>query len=98
MNAQECPVVYTDYSFQPAAQMYIARDRLPIRLEGTVETRSGMDHDGWFQRIRDDYAQLDAASRESVDAWLRECNAAQALQLEIGVRLRRVGLHVAVER
>ncbi|WP_374009003.1 ArnT family glycosyltransferase [Leifsonia sp. LS-T14] len=53
-NAGDCPVTYTDYSFQPAAQMYVARDRLAIRLAGTVPTRSGLGHDGWFQRIRDD--------------------------------------------
>lgn len=82
------------------------RKRLPRSL-GAIEfpmdagrfRRDAMPYTLWmFQRIRDDYAQLDATSRESVDAWLRECNAAQALQLEIGVRLRRVGLHVAVER
>nr|WP_241695996.1 glutathione S-transferase family protein [Solimonas terrae] len=82
------------------------RRRLPRAL-GAVEfpmgryrfRRDAMPYTLWMlQRIQDDYAQLDAAARATVDAWLQRQDAASALQLDIGTRLQRVGLHVMVER
>lgn len=82
------------------------RQRLPRAL-GAIEfpmgsgrfRRDAMPYTLWMlQRIQDDYARLDAGSRALVDAWLKSQNAEQALQLDVGVRLRRAGLHVMVER
>src|SRR3546814_2624607 len=81
------------------------RKRLP-RAHGQIEFPMGPDRFrrdavpytlGMFQRVQDHCAQLDATSHAAVDAWLNEQDAGQALQLEIGVRLRRTGLHVMVE-
>lgn len=82
------------------------RKRLPRAL-GTIEfpmgaarfRRDAMPYTLWmFQQIQDHYAQLDGTARASVDAWLHEHNAADAMKLEVGVRLKRAGLHVMVER
>src|SRR3546814_5030163 len=56
--------------------------------------RDAMPYTLWmFQRVQDHCAQLDATSHAAVDAWLNEQDAGQALRSEIGVRLRRTGLH-----
>lgn len=81
------------------------RTRLPRAL-GLIEfpmgegrfRRAAMPYTLWMmQRIADGYAELGAASRASVDAWLREQGGEGLLQLGLP-RLRRVGLHVALAR
>lgn len=82
------------------------RPRIP-RVLGMIEfpmgdgryRRAAMPYTLWMmQRIFDDYRGLDDGERASVDAWLQEQGAPDAMRLDIGVRLKRVGLHVAVER
>ncbi len=59
---ERCDTTYTAYSYQPAAEMYVERDDLGIDLVGQVPSRSGMGHNSWFQRIRDNLpAYQDAA-------------------------------------
>jgi hypothetical protein len=55
-----CDRTYTQYSYQPAAELYVARDRLGIELTGLVPTASGLGHDSWFQKIRDDPSSYQA--------------------------------------
>lgn len=82
------------------------RPRLPRMLgeiafpmgESTFR-RGAMPYTLWMlQRIQDDYRALPPPARAAVDAWLRAQNAPGALDLDIGPRLRRVGLHVKIER
>lgn len=49
------------------------------------------------QRALDAYHALDATGRASVDAWLATVGGAQAMQLQIEPRLKRLALHVAPE-
>lgn len=49
------------------------------------------------QRPLDAYRALDPTARAGVDAWLATVGGADALQLRIEPRLRRVGLHVVPE-
>lgn len=82
------------------------RPRIPRSL-GMIEfpmgpgrfSRAAMPYTLWMmQRVLDSYRAMDLDSRRSVDAWLRERGAPEAMQLRIQPRLRRVGLHVAIER
>ncbi len=82
------------------------RSRLPRAL-GMIEfpmgagrfRRAAMPYSLWMvQRVLDSYRGLNAGDRAVVDAWLMEQGAAGAMNLQIVPRLRRVGLHVAVER
>jgi len=82
------------------------RSRLPRAL-GTVEfpmaggrfRRAAMPYSLWMvQRVLDSYHSFNAADRAAVDAWLVERGAPGAMNLQIAPRLRRVGLHVKVER
>jgi hypothetical protein len=49
------------------------------------------------QRAFDAYRALDAGARASVDEWLASVGGAQAMQLRIEPRLKRMALHVAPE-
>lgn len=49
------------------------------------------------QRALDAYAQLAAPGKQSVDGWLAKVGGAQAMQLQIKPRLKRMALHVAPE-
>lgn len=82
------------------------RNRLPRAL-GMIEfpmgagryRRAAMPYTLWMmQRILDAYAALDAGGRAAVDAWTRERGAPEAMRFDIGVRLKRAGLHVKLER
>ncbi|GAA4355562.1 hypothetical protein [Angustibacter luteus] len=64
-----CSATYTAYSYQPAAQMYVARDRLGIELEGLVPTRSGLGSQSWLQQVRDN---MPAYQARAVDYFRRE--------------------------
>lgn len=81
------------------------RKRLP-RVLGMIEfpmgegryRRGAMPYTLWMmQRVLDAYRALDAAGRASVDAWLAKQGAGEAMCFDIGVRLKRVGLHVALD-
>ena len=81
------------------------RKRLP-RVLGMIEfpmgegryRRGAMPYTLWMmQRVLDAYRALDSASRASVDAWLAKQDAGEAMRFDIGARLKRVGLHVALE-
>jgi glutathione S-transferase len=80
------------------------RPRLPRAL-GMIEfpmgagrfRRLAMPYTLWMmQRVADGYRGLDAAGQSAVADWLRSQGQPQALQLGLP-RLRRTGLHVAVE-
>jgi len=82
------------------------RARLP-RMLGMIEfpmgqgryRRGAMPYTLWMmQRVFDNYRALDAAGRASVDAWVAALGAPQAMQLDLGPRLQRAGLHVKLER
>lgn len=82
------------------------RSRLPRAL-GMIDfpmgggrfRRAAMPYSLWMvQRVLDSHRGLDAAGRAAVDTWLMEQGGSEAKQLQIKPRLRRVGLHVAVER
>ncbi|MBI2383130.1 MAG: glutathione S-transferase family protein [Gammaproteobacteria bacterium] len=81
------------------------RRRLPRALgrigfpmgDGTFR-RQAMPYTLWMmQRVLDDYRSLDPGERASVDAWLAGLGAPAAMRFDIGVRLVRVGLSVALE-
>ena len=81
------------------------RKRLPRAL-GVIEfpmgkgrfRRAAMPYTLWMmQRVLDSYRSLDADSRASVEAWLHEQGAPEAMRFDIGSRLQRAGLHVKVE-
>ncbi|MEF2978702.1 hypothetical protein [Subtercola sp. YIM 133946] len=57
-----CDATYVDYSFQPAAEIYIARDHLGIDLQGEVATVSGLGADSWLQKVRDNMPAYQAAA------------------------------------
>ncbi|HSW12059.1 MAG TPA: glutathione S-transferase family protein [Solimonas sp.] len=82
------------------------RRRLPRAL-GPIEfpmgqgryRRDAMPYTLWMmQRVFDSYRALDAAGRAAVDAWAATQGAPEAMRLDIGPRLKRVGLHVALDR
>lgn len=58
--------------------------------------RAAMPYTLWMmQRIADRYRGLDAAGRDSVDAWLRgQGGPKEIVQSDPGLRLERAGLHV----
>lgn len=60
----DCSTTYTAYSYQPAAELYVARDRLGIQLEGQVPTRSGLGSQSWLQQVRDDMPAYQARAVE----------------------------------
>ena len=61
--------------------------------------RGAMPYTLWMlQRIQDLYRALPAGERRAVQDWLAAQDAADALDLDIGVRLQRVGLHVRIAR
>ena len=61
--------------------------------------RGAMPYTLWMlQRIQDLYRALPAGERRAVQDWLAAQDAADALDLDIGVRLQRVGLHVRIVR
>jgi glutathione S-transferase len=81
------------------------RKRLP-RVLGMIEfpmsegryRRGAMPYTLWMmQRVLDAYCGLDPAGRASVDTWLAEQGAPEAMHLDFGTRLKRVGLHVALD-
>ncbi len=82
------------------------RSRLPRAL-GAIEfpmgkgrfSRAAMPYTLWMmQRVLDAYRALPAQEQASVDAWAAALGAPEAMRLDLGVRLKRAGLHVKVER
>ena len=82
------------------------RSRLPRAL-GMIEfpmgqgryRRAAMPYTLWMmQRVLDVYTGLDEPGRAAVDAWAAAQGAPEAMRFDIGARLKRVGLHVKVER
>jgi glutathione S-transferase len=82
------------------------RSRLPRAL-GMIDfpmgkgryRRAAMPYTLWMmQRVLDAYAGLDAPGRAAVDAWTAAQGAPEAMRFDIGARLKRVDLHVKVER
>ncbi|HEX4895324.1 MAG TPA: glutathione S-transferase family protein [Solimonas sp.] len=80
--------------------------RLP-RMLGTIEfpmgtgryRRGAMPYTLWMiQRVLDAYRALDAQGRAAVDAWTRDQGLPEAMRFDLGARLKRVGLHVALDR
>lgn len=78
------------------------RSRLPRAL-GEIEfpmgagryRRAAMPYTLWMlQRAQDAYRVLAPEGRAAVDAWTQSHAAPQALQLDLGFRLERSGLHV----
>lgn len=67
-NSAACPVTYVEYTFQPAAEMYVARDDLPIRLAGLVDSRSGLGHDSWLSKVTDDLSGYDKTAEVYFDS------------------------------
>ena len=64
-------------------------------LEGQVGKRIVCPYSLWMlQRARDYYASLDAGSRASVDAWLKESGGQAFIEFEDPPRLARAGLGV----
>lgn len=87
-------------------EMPADRTRLPRSL-GMIEfpmaggsfRRAAMPYTLWMmQRVADAYHGLDAAGRTVVDEWLFRQGAPGARYFDNGLRLRRTGLHVQVER
>lgn len=81
------------------------RSRLPRAL-GEIEfpmgqgryRRMAMPYTLWMvQRILERYQAMSLAEREAVDDWVAAFGAPEAMRFPLGVRLRRVGLHVSVD-
>jgi hypothetical protein len=67
-NRAACGTTYVEYTFQPAAEMYDARDHLGIRLEGLVDSRSGLGHDSWLSKVTDHLTAYDARASAFFEA------------------------------
>ncbi len=73
--------------------------RIEFPMGGGRYSRLAMPYTLWMmQRVLDSYRAMTPEARASVDAWAATRGAPEAMRFDLGVRLKRVGLHVKIDR